>query len=124
MNSAIQNTDYFLSQSCSSLTSNVRPKAIKIRPASSEHNLATLAVQLTVASSSSGHPILLSLAKAFFPSFLLSHLGSLHEFKLSDKSLNFNDPPFIRLILDSLVQPPDEEIEDNSMLNISVSKIL
>jgi hypothetical protein len=96
-----------MSQSCSSLTSNVRPKAVKLRPATSEHNLATLAVQLTVASSSSGHPVLLSLAKAFFPSFVLSHLGSLHEFKLSDKSLGFNDPPFIRLILDSLVQPPD-----------------
>lgn len=92
-----------MSQSCSSLTSHVRPDVVKLRSASSEHNLDTLAVQITVASSS-GYPVLLSLSKAFFPSFLPSNLAARCEFKLHDRTLNFDDPPFIRLILDSLTQ--------------------
>lgn len=104
---AIQGTDYFFSQSCSSLTSNVRSRQMAQLRSTSEHNLATLAIQLTVASSSCGSPILLALSRSFFPSFLLSHLAARHENRLLDRTISFNDPPFIRLVLDSLTQPPD-----------------
>jgi hypothetical protein len=78
-----------------------------MRSATSEHNLQTLNVQFTIASSSCGQPILLSLAKSFFSPFLLSRLAAWHEYRLGDRTLNFRDPPLIRLVLDSLTEGPD-----------------
>jgi hypothetical protein len=100
---ALQDTEYFISQSCSSLTSHVRRKHwLKLRSAISEHNLSAIA-----SSSFCGPPILLALTRAFFPSFLLSNLPALYEMAPFNVPLNFHDPPLILQLLNALIQSPD-----------------
>ncbi|CAD5210231.1 unnamed protein product [Bursaphelenchus okinawaensis] len=91
---AVQGTEYFLSQSCSSLSSNVRRHH-------SEYSIPSLFPRLLLPAS---HPVLLYLSRRF-PPYLLSHLAAVSELEQGQMLLEFRQHPHVRMFLEQLVQP-------------------
>lgn len=95
---AIQGTEYFMSQSCSSLSSNVR-----LSRSISERQLPCLFPK----SSTLSKPLLLYLIKRFPPS-ILSKLAAVHDIGRSRVALEFKEHPSVQMFLNQLFQSSEE----------------